>query len=372
MLIDFDHAICEDDKNAVRRFERTGTLPFMSINNLEDGKLEHSLLDDWESLLYILCWVGTYDWKKKDEPGSLKWTLNPEEDDPNDAEDKTKARSTELLKGRRRGHQTTSQSAAKAVHFASHTNSGVSMFTLQKEHDLEAEIAAQKIVDQNVPGVAIPRNEGARSRADEISGVVVSAFESYVASTPYHTRLVAQNNSGLAAMQSEKPDPFIDIGVFSDECKAIREMIRGKGRGRGKEKPKQCTSKIFRPPVRQIAPLKHTDKIPESAGAQDRIGIVLRVEGDTSSDSPYRGSMKLDYLRMLALIEAKRCNNSQLQQDAYAQLFKYSRHIYASRYDRRFLVNMALCEKDKLGYDPTLYFSRDEDRWEIKVHDDSA
>ncbi|KAJ2210192.1 hypothetical protein EV179_006396, partial [Coemansia sp. RSA 487] len=214
-----------------------------------------------------------------------------------------------------------------------HTNSGVSMFTLQKEHDLEAEIAAQKIVDQNVPGVAIPRNEGARSRADEISGVVVSAFESYVASTPYHTRLVAQNNSGLAAMQSEKPDPFIDIG---------------------------------------IAPLKHTDKIPESAGAQDRIGIVLRVEGDTSSDSPYRGSMKLDYLRMLALIEAKRCNNSQLQQDAYAQLFKYSRHIYASRYDRRFLVNMALCEKDKLGYDPTLYFSRDEDRWEIKVHDDSA
>ncbi|KAJ1765036.1 hypothetical protein LPJ74_006501, partial [Coemansia sp. RSA 1843] len=260
----------------------------------------------------------------------------------------------------------------RASHANSHTNSGVSMFTLQKEHDLEAEIAAQKIVDQNVPGVAIPRNEGARSRADEISGVVVSAFESYVASTPYHTRLVAQNNSGLAAMQSEKPDPFIDIGVFSDECKAIREMIRGKGRGRGKEKPKQCTSKIFRPPVRQIAPLKHTDKIPESAGAQDRIGIVLRVEGDTSSDSPYRGSMKLDYLRMLALIEAKRCNNSQLQQDAYAQLFKYSRHIYASRYDRRFLVNMALCEKDKLGYDPTLYFSRDEDRWEIKVHDDSA
>ncbi|KAJ2562030.1 hypothetical protein IW140_006490, partial [Coemansia sp. RSA 1813] len=84
MLVDFDHAICEDDKDAVRHFERTGTLPFMSVNNLEGGKLEHSLLDDWESLIYILCWVGTYDWKKKDEPGSLKWTLNSEEDDPND------------------------------------------------------------------------------------------------------------------------------------------------------------------------------------------------------------------------------------------------------------------------------------------------
>ncbi|KAJ1782849.1 hypothetical protein LPJ59_006712, partial [Coemansia sp. RSA 2399] len=59
MLIDFDHAICEDDKNAIRNFERTGTLPFMSINNLEGGETEHSLLDDWESLIYILCWVGT-------------------------------------------------------------------------------------------------------------------------------------------------------------------------------------------------------------------------------------------------------------------------------------------------------------------------
>ncbi|KAJ2560369.1 hypothetical protein IW140_006664, partial [Coemansia sp. RSA 1813] len=68
MLIDFDHAICEDDKDAVRHFERTGTLPFMSINNLEGGKTEHSLLDDWESLLFILCWIGTYNWKKKDEP----------------------------------------------------------------------------------------------------------------------------------------------------------------------------------------------------------------------------------------------------------------------------------------------------------------
>ncbi|KAJ1661539.1 hypothetical protein EV178_006552, partial [Coemansia sp. RSA 1646] len=68
MLIDFDHAICEDDKDAVRHFERTGTLPFMSVNNLEGGKLEHSLLDDWESLIYILCWIGTYGWKKKNEP----------------------------------------------------------------------------------------------------------------------------------------------------------------------------------------------------------------------------------------------------------------------------------------------------------------
>ncbi|KAJ2515571.1 hypothetical protein H4217_005096 [Coemansia sp. RSA 1939] len=66
MLVDFDHAICKKDKDMVRNFERTGTLPFMSINNLEGGKIEHSLLDDWESLIYIICWIGTYGWRRQD------------------------------------------------------------------------------------------------------------------------------------------------------------------------------------------------------------------------------------------------------------------------------------------------------------------
>ncbi|KAJ2494442.1 hypothetical protein GGI11_008845, partial [Coemansia sp. RSA 2049] len=65
VLIDFDHAFCEGDKNAVRRFERTGTLPFMSVNNLEGEIKMHTVLDDWESLLYILCWLGTYGWRNK-------------------------------------------------------------------------------------------------------------------------------------------------------------------------------------------------------------------------------------------------------------------------------------------------------------------
>ncbi|KAJ1736858.1 hypothetical protein LPJ72_001006, partial [Coemansia sp. Benny D160-2] len=65
MLIDFDHAFCENDNNTVHRFERTGTLPFMSVNNLEGKVKKHTVLDDWESLLYILCWLGTYGWRNK-------------------------------------------------------------------------------------------------------------------------------------------------------------------------------------------------------------------------------------------------------------------------------------------------------------------
>ncbi|KAJ1662821.1 hypothetical protein EV178_005518, partial [Coemansia sp. RSA 1646] len=33
---------------------------------------------------------------------------------------------------------------------------------------------------------------------------------------------------------------------------------------------------------------------------------------------------------------------------------------------------MSLCERDRLGYDPTLYFNREERRWEIKAYDDST
>ncbi|KAJ2612064.1 hypothetical protein EV177_003183, partial [Coemansia sp. RSA 1804] len=39
MLIDFDHAICYDDVDSMRNFERSGTLPYMSITNLERGDI---------------------------------------------------------------------------------------------------------------------------------------------------------------------------------------------------------------------------------------------------------------------------------------------------------------------------------------------
>ncbi|KAJ2776093.1 hypothetical protein H4R18_005856, partial [Coemansia javaensis] len=74
MLIDFDHAIRTNNKGHVPHAERTGTWPFLSINNLENvDPFRHpasrnnavTALDDWESLIYILCWVGTLGWNSK-------------------------------------------------------------------------------------------------------------------------------------------------------------------------------------------------------------------------------------------------------------------------------------------------------------------
>ncbi|KAJ2118729.1 hypothetical protein IW147_006341, partial [Coemansia sp. RSA 720] len=68
MLIDFDHAINITDDGYAKRAERTGTRPFMSVNNLEDKPTKRTALDDWESIIYILCWLGTFGWNSDTKP----------------------------------------------------------------------------------------------------------------------------------------------------------------------------------------------------------------------------------------------------------------------------------------------------------------
>ncbi|KAJ1968357.1 hypothetical protein H4R35_006452, partial [Dimargaris xerosporica] len=35
------------------------------IGNLENNDTERTALDDWESLLYVICWIGTYGFNLK-------------------------------------------------------------------------------------------------------------------------------------------------------------------------------------------------------------------------------------------------------------------------------------------------------------------
>ncbi|KAJ1719019.1 hypothetical protein LPJ53_006140 [Coemansia erecta] len=60
LLIDFDHAVDLSSSNYAPHLDRSGTLPFMSVNNLEANVELITGLDDWESALYMLCWIGTY------------------------------------------------------------------------------------------------------------------------------------------------------------------------------------------------------------------------------------------------------------------------------------------------------------------------
>ncbi|KAJ2538792.1 hypothetical protein GGF49_005680 [Coemansia sp. RSA 1853] len=59
LLIDFDYAV-KTGEARIALAERLGTLPFMSISNLQNSKVQRSELDDWESLLYVVCWLGVH------------------------------------------------------------------------------------------------------------------------------------------------------------------------------------------------------------------------------------------------------------------------------------------------------------------------
>ncbi|KAJ1880518.1 hypothetical protein LPJ57_002200 [Coemansia sp. RSA 486] len=45
----------------------TGTLPYMSIGNLSQSSVARTVLDDWESIIYVLCWLGTFGVNYDDE-----------------------------------------------------------------------------------------------------------------------------------------------------------------------------------------------------------------------------------------------------------------------------------------------------------------
>ncbi|KAJ1641877.1 hypothetical protein LPJ64_006216, partial [Coemansia asiatica] len=50
-----------------RRPDMTGTRPYMSIGNLSKSSVERTVLDDWESIIYVLCWLGTFGVNYDDE-----------------------------------------------------------------------------------------------------------------------------------------------------------------------------------------------------------------------------------------------------------------------------------------------------------------
>ncbi|KAJ2369979.1 hypothetical protein H4S01_000667 [Coemansia sp. RSA 2610] len=67
LLIDFDNAVLQSDLHNEQRPDQIGTFPYMSIGNLEQSSVKRTALDDWESLIYILCWLGTIGINREDQ-----------------------------------------------------------------------------------------------------------------------------------------------------------------------------------------------------------------------------------------------------------------------------------------------------------------
>ncbi|KAJ2376064.1 hypothetical protein H4S02_008036 [Coemansia sp. RSA 2611] len=72
LLIDFDCAIDTSKDRGDVRHEMTGTLPYMSFNNISSSNVKRTSLDDCESMLYLLCWYATIGFGSKDERDEAK------------------------------------------------------------------------------------------------------------------------------------------------------------------------------------------------------------------------------------------------------------------------------------------------------------
>ncbi|KAJ2776091.1 hypothetical protein H4R18_005854 [Coemansia javaensis] len=91
VLVDFDSAavVVNDPAAAANEAQRcicTGTVPFMSVNNLEGSRAPRTAVDDMESVLYLLCWLGvwgvTVDHRKRTaklKRKITKWSIDMEE-----------------------------------------------------------------------------------------------------------------------------------------------------------------------------------------------------------------------------------------------------------------------------------------------------
>ncbi|KAJ2836381.1 hypothetical protein FBU31_001388 [Coemansia sp. 'formosensis'] len=59
LLINFDCAIDISKAKKDAHGKMTGTFLFMSLNNLTKSDVMHMSLDNWELMLYLLCWYAT-------------------------------------------------------------------------------------------------------------------------------------------------------------------------------------------------------------------------------------------------------------------------------------------------------------------------
>ncbi|KAJ1765414.1 hypothetical protein LPJ74_006358 [Coemansia sp. RSA 1843] len=76
LLIDFNFALDQSAGKPPGRLKQTGTLPFMNIGSLANSEIPRTMLDDWESLLYLVCWYGTFEISENCEDQNFRHRIN--------------------------------------------------------------------------------------------------------------------------------------------------------------------------------------------------------------------------------------------------------------------------------------------------------
>ncbi|KAJ2718563.1 hypothetical protein GGI07_005698 [Coemansia sp. Benny D115] len=229
------------------------------------------------------------------------------------------------------------------MHSRSSDNLPISQLQINDERQQEAKLYAKKI-EEVFPVLenTIPRDVMSRANAETVATAVAASLEDYI------------EGRSLPSTSSAQNDAIGDSGGVTDQPSASLDRIR-----------------------------------------------VLYKKGKLDA---------ANYMNMLAIIKAKKYISN--QSTAYEQLFLYTRNLYVCQFDCRFmwgftvcgsifcvciitndkvylsdkidlrksegrselvtlLCNMSFCEVDQLGYDPSISYKKDENRWEITIFDDA-
>ncbi|KAJ1661549.1 hypothetical protein EV178_006546, partial [Coemansia sp. RSA 1646] len=295
--------------------------------------------------------------------------------------------------------------------------------SLKIERDSEAKAqVAYKLDCNNVADVAVPHHQVSATAAKRIAEAVSVLFEDFV--SHHHPPLEAN----VATKDNSSDIKTLDVKHFLEDYSSLLVLVRSDSTYAGSEPsmyPRINT--LFRfvtdaitaahelmvesdpslnEPLRKITAYEKTDRTPKGSDDSTQADIGLKLAKPPASivredddDKTSIGDFP-DYSDMLALVEVK--TSLSMENDAYEQLYKYSRNIYACQPNRRFVWGLTVCgstiricllNNDRLvvsdpidiastsgrkrfvewlGYDPTLYYNSGANRWEVAVFDDKT
>ncbi|KAJ2085078.1 hypothetical protein IW138_006495 [Coemansia sp. RSA 986] len=340
MLIDFDCALRIDDTtDHEARSEMTGTFPFMSVNNLEASKVIRTELDDWESIIYVLCWLGTFGVNTDDEEehkrpdndfDSLnieKWRIGTgKESEPPSTPKNNKRRPehqpSSLIATNQRNKRTassntsitgqvrslslnpehTSQSTpqkSRSSHASTKSNITRSARDIRDERKKEAEYCVRHnmVPDALVAEVAKPRDDGLAAFTAQIATRVCESLEAFIHANEHSKKYAELVKWTGMKEQSPKSAMYSPISAFFTYVSKTIDSVHV-GIPDGGSYSRACV----------ILPYDITDRNPIGADDDTRIDIALRFASRNASDAELaqRYPGKPDYKDITAIVEVKR------------------------------------------------------------------
>ncbi|KAJ2655465.1 hypothetical protein IWW48_005525 [Coemansia sp. RSA 1200] len=486
LLIDFDYAaLVEPDSGCSGRDHRSGTLPFMSIHNLSGESGRQTALDDWESSLYLACWLGTFGITRKDRRKTVvhenapirewrNWNMSTAADPK-----RTSMHSRDIFLAHTVKHMNEKYPLLRDFVIEIHKR----LFLYKKdcsgslvifddplataERQKRGLSSSSRLFDkpapsfslnhEQQPGGGTPQKQrvshasskgnltlsNSEIRTERNAEAKVCVEQSLVSDTPV-AQIIRPRDTGLSELVStvatsvnERLEAFTTSAEQSNEYTALKEWVSGQ-KMVSERALYPCISAFFSYVSQQIdtahkelvsistdnnnsnigsysrarllLPAEMPDSNPDGSDDHTRVDIALmnisRKKEGSDSEHIYPG--KPDYKHVAAIVEIK--HRSGKGKDALAQLYTYNRNLYTNQVNRRFtwgfticgtvvhacvfsndnifmsksmdvnstngrsclvtmLVDMAYCEEDQLGYDPTIRLDDHGNAAHIDVYD---